>query len=287
MVGIEDLIGISEDKRKEIFRCLDDLMTFKNSSSKLAPVISGYNWYHKIVGPNRIITFSHIHETEAYKQDMLKDLVKLGYDSNTILEYVRDKAGTLLWNLRYKIRDDRGNVLQGLKIRDIRTGEYIDLNEYVKPLSKYREFRGSKGCLIAEDQGWQLDTPFRNKNELLSLVNLFLKKSGEHTYDKNGAEIPESEEERMLRAPWTDAYEAPVLIIGEGALMYSEELPQFNKATKMCLIENNNEISFIVHKKLEFLKNLSHYEKLRMLGFNEELCLGNKPFLEDIDEKTR
>ena len=113
---------------------------------------------------------------------------------------------------------------------------------------------------------------------------MFLKKSGEHIYNEEGEIIPETDEERELRAPWKDAYETPVLLLGESALRYTDELPHFVPATKIALKESSNEISFVIHKNLEQLKNLPHYEQLLCLGFEEEICLGNKPFINYVDE---
>ena len=284
MITIDDLTGISENKRNQAIECLDDLITFKDSEGRLSPIISGYNWYIKLAKYDRIITFSNVHETETYESAMLKDLNKLGYNPNTVLEQIRDKAGAFLWNPIYRIRGDKNDVLVGLKIKDIRTGQYINLQNYIKPLSEYSEFINSKGYLLAEDQGWELNIPFNNKKELMTFVNLFLRKSGTYIYDENGVRIPETYEERILRAPWTDAYRIPVLIIGKSSLKYASELPYFDQATKIFLVENNNELSFIIHKNLDFLRNLSHYEQLKKLGFKEEICLGKKPFLKDIDE---
>lgn len=281
---IDDLTGIPEGKRKQAIECLDDLLTFKDSQGVLSPIISGYNLYITIPEFDSIVTFSNIHETEAYKQDMLRDLSKLGYDPQIILSYIRDKAGTFLHNLELRIRDDEGNLLPGLRIKDIRTGKYLDLEKFSEPLVNYSQLKDAEGYLISEDQGWELDMPFNNQAELLKLVDLFLRKSGMQIYDENGEKIEETDEERKLRLPWADAYRVPVLLLGEAALRYADELPHFTPAIKIALKENSNEISFVIHKNLEQLRNLFHYEQLLHLGFNEERCLGNKPFIDYVDE---
>src|SRR3989338_3494898 len=96
MITIDDLTGIHKTKRKQIIECLDDLLTYRDEQGNLSPIISGYNFYTKLAKSDRLITFSHIHETETYKQDMLRDLVQLGYDSQTILEQIREKSGVFL-----------------------------------------------------------------------------------------------------------------------------------------------------------------------------------------------
>lgn len=284
MIRIDDLTGIPEDKRRQAIECLDDLLTFRDSQDRLSPIISGYNWYTTLPICDSIITLSHIHETEGYKQEMLRDLAGLGYEPQTVLSHIRDKAGMFSWNPTYRIRGDDGKLLPGLRIKDIRTGEYINLEDYTKPLIEYPQFVDSKGYLVAEDQGWELNVPFGDKQELLGLVDLFLRKYGEYIYDENGIKIPETDEEKNLRSPWIDAYRVPMLLLGETALRYADELPHFSPATKIALKENSNEISFVIHKNLERLRNLPHYEQLLRLGFSEEMCLGNKPFLKDVDE---
>ena len=215
---------------------------------------------------------------------MLEDLKKLGYRRRYILERIREKGGTFFWNPDYNIRDGKGRILKRLKIKDLRTGKYVDLRRYKERLKKYDQFRTSKGYLIANNYGWEVDIPFRKKERLLSLVNLFLKKSGDFIYDNSGTIIVERAKERRMRAPWPDSYRVPVLLLGESALKHSEELPDFDPAIKFSLIKNSNEISFVVHKYLEILRSLPHYETLIHLGFSEERCLGNRPFLNEVDQ---
>lgn len=279
-MNIDDLTGISEDRRKKAVGCLDNLMTYEGR-----PVISGYNWFNRVPESGRVITFSHIHETDAYRNAMLGDLESKGYDREHVLSCIRKKSGTFLWDIRYRFREDNWEILQGLQIKDVRTGEYIELEKFNEDsLRAYDQFKKSQGYLIAEDKGWELDLPFKNKAELMLLIDLFLRKSGKYIYDDEGREISETAAQRESRAPWDDAYETPVLVVGETAVKYKEELPQFDSATKLCLIENNNEISFVIHNMLSRLKELPHYEILRELGFKEEACLGNKPFLKTIDQ---
>ena len=155
----------------------------------------------------------------------------------------------------------------------------------MKPLKEYKQFTNAD--LLGENYGWELNMPFNSEGELIKLVDLFLRKSGDHIYDKNGVIIEEIDKEKSLRAPWRDAYETPVLILGEIALKYANKLPHFIPATKIILRENFNEISFIINKNLGLLRNLPHYEQLKRMGFNEELCLGNKPFIIGYVDKER
>ncbi|MEK6874443.1 MAG: hypothetical protein AABX52_01695 [Nanoarchaeota archaeon] len=273
---------IPRHKYKKTFETLDNLLSFRNKD-KLQPVISGYNWYNKISTADRIITFSHIHGSDNYKRAMLNNLEKIGYNQIKIVQHIREKDAAYLWDPNYRIRDDNGTLFTGLRIRDLRTDQYIDLNQFKEHLTENVYYTKCKGNLIAEDKGWQLDFPFNNSYELGNLVDLFLVKSGIHIYDKEGNRIKETFEQFNQRSPWEDAYRTPVLIIGKVAIDLASQLPDFDIATRMVLIENRHEISFIIHKYIQELHLLPQYQTLLRLGFLEEPCLVNKPFLKDIN----
>lgn len=287
MIKITDLRDISPSKRTQIFRCLEDLLTFKDSDGKLTPIITGYNWYTTIPKSDCVITFANIHETEAYKSDMLRSLAEFGYDQNYVLEYIREKAGAFLHDLEFRIRDNKGEVLAGLRIKNIKTGKYLRLNQFLEPLINYPSFKEMDGYLISEDQGWELDMPFYNREELFMFVNLFLRKSGLYLYNPDGGIIKETDDERKSRSPWSDAYETPVLLLGKIALKYIHELPYFTQVTKFSLREGSNEISFVIHRNLGLLRCLPHYKLLLELGFSEESCLGNNTFIIEYVDKKR
>ncbi len=52
------------------------------------------------------------------------------------------------------------------------------------------------------------------------------------------------------------------------------------EARRILLVENGNEISFVIHNKIEILKQNTAYHKLKDLGFIEEPCLANTSFIE-------
>lgn len=280
---ISDLTGIDTTKRNDAIVCLESLLSFKDRKGNLGPIISGYNFYSNIPLSKSTVTFSNMHETEKYKEYMLKDLEKKGYDSKILIGLIRQKTSIFFWNPHYNTRDDKGNILH-TRVKDLRTGTYIPLEKYSSALIDYKEFLHSKGYLLAEGEGWELNMPFGNKEELKYITDLFLIKASRHIYDERGLRIRESAKDKSLRAHWPDAYQTPVLIIGKGTIDYAKELPHFDIATKIALIENNNEVSFIIHRNLNKLKNLNQYNHLCELGFTEEECLCNKPFLNDIDE---
>ena len=284
MVELKDLTGISKQKRIKAISCLDSLLAFRNQDGTLSPIISGYNWYASVPKHDSTVTFSNIHETEAYKKDLLGDLEKLGYNRKTLIEYIRKKCGIFLCDLDFITRDKNDLVLPGLKIKDMRTNMYLNLEKFSKPLSNYPEFKEAEGYLLSEDDGWEIGIPFTNKKEILGIADLFLKKSGLNLYDHNRNVITETKEEMLIRAPWTDAYQVPILLLGETASIYKKELPQFIQATKFSLKENANEINFVICKNLARLKGTAEYIGLLDIGFKEETCFGNYIFIKYIDE---
>ena len=58
---------------------------------------------------------------------MLQDLNRLGYSPQASLKQIRNKGGAFLWDLDFEIRNKKGDILHGLKIKDIRTSQYINL----------------------------------------------------------------------------------------------------------------------------------------------------------------
>src|SRR3989344_8049746 len=100
MIAIENLTGIPAEKRKEITNILEHLV-INSDSNGLSPIISGFNWYNSLIKPDRIITFSHIHETNDYREDMLKSLFEIGYNKGEISNNIRDKGALFLWDLAF------------------------------------------------------------------------------------------------------------------------------------------------------------------------------------------
>lgn len=268
MITIDDLNGIEANKKRVVIDCLDYLLTLRDVGGRPTPVITGYNWYDRLPESDMSITLSHQHQSEGYKQAMFFDLVKsLNYQQEAISSRVRDRGTTHLWNPDYNIRDEKGDILKGLRIKDRRIGQYIDLKNYNEPLDQYAEFKDAQGWLINElGSGWELNMPFGTEEELMRLADLFLRKSYRETVNH-----------------WLDAYKVPVILLGEEAVVHREKLSGFIQATKITLAEGGNEISFVIHKNLELLKSMEQFELLKSFGFKFQECLANKIFIEDID----
>lgn len=285
-MSIYDLKGITPEKLKEAISCLESLLTNKDDSGKLAPIITGYNWYNQQVKGNPAFTLYHIHSSDAYKGDMFEDLHKAGYSKANLETFIRNKAGAFLWEPEFRITDDSGIPYPGLIIRDALSGKYLDMASYKKPLIYHPESLNTRS-LIAEDHGWELNIPFQDKVSLLRLVELFEMKSGKYRYDENGAILTETEDEKFFRTPWNGAYETPVILIGKAAITFEEYLPSFVRARRFSLNEGSDEISFIINKKFHSLECSKHYSRLLDIGFCEEPCLGNKKFIKEYIDKDR
>ncbi len=246
------LPNIDPKKVEQARLVLDDLVT--------QTIISGYNWYDRVSDLTRVVTFSHLHETEDYRQAMSNDMQQLGYSAEDINNNTRPKSGCYRWERDFVFRDDNGNVFPNLIVRRA-SGEYLDLAKYPeKTLANVPELKNER--LYGENKGWELDLEFKTKENLLQLVALFLNKSSKKT-----------------PGHWPGAYDVPVLIIGEQAKAYASELPDFIEAKRLVLVENGNEISFIIHERFEDLLKHSAYQVLSGLGFTVESCLGNKTFV--------
>ena len=283
MIRLEDLTNIPE--REAIKHCLDFLLTRRDEEGFVDPIITGYNYYSPIPQASRVIIFSHMYETKNYKEDMLKDLETMSYSKEDIDENIREKLAIFLWSPKFLIRNEEGVIYNSLRIRDTRTGKFIDLERFKLCLGEREEYSTSFSYLIGESQGWQLDMPLSSKKELFNLIRLFLKRSGKDLYYNQGLVIPETEEEKDIRSPWKGAYETPVLLLGESVLGYSNELAQFSPITRFILNKNSNEASFVIHRNLRRLVQLPQYKELINFGFIEEKCLGNNAFIKEYVDK--
>ena len=258
MIPIAELPNIDPKKTEKTRQILDALLIQK--------IISGYNWYDAVSTVPRVITFSHMHESEDYYAAMFKDMQSLGYSHQRIDASTRSKFATYRWEKDFVFRDANDDFFPDLRIRSL-SGEYLDLTKYSgKTLEDVTELKDEK--LFGDNKGWELNLEFKSKKRLLELVNLFVQKSS-----------------RKSAKHWPGAYDVPVLIIGEQAKAYVSELPDFVEARKIALFENDNEVSFVIHEKLDDMLKHPLYTELSQLGFVEEVCFGNRPFIEAYVDK--
>ena len=110
-------------------------------------------------------------------------------------------------DLKFNTSGEDSKPLFGLKIYNLRTKEYINLERYPGSLRDYEKFQNEEGNLVVDDSGWQLNIPFYNKERLIELANLFLERS-----------------DKAKKTHWKDAYETPIIVIGEKALECKDEL---------------------------------------------------------------
>ncbi len=217
---------------------------------------------------------------------MKRDLEAFGYSAGKITRHIRKMGGAYFHDPEFNVRDEAGALYPALRVKNVRTQQYLNLNEYALPLIEYEEFRRSPNILVAHHRGWQLDLPVKDLDELTRLANLFLEKSESARRNTQGYIIKETAEERMVRAPWPGAYETPVLIVGREITAPSLQIPGFGPAVKLSLIENRGEVSFVIAEKYLALQKTSAFSHLMGLGFSEEPCLANNAFIRYIN-KTR
>ncbi len=260
MLTLGDLGGIPEEKKQDVRLALERLLAFR-THGQLKPIITGYGWLDRPASSDRVVTFSHSHETEAYKQAMLEDLANAGLGDAT--DKIRNKGSAYLWKPQFRHRDERGRVLPGKIIKDLETGEMVDLRKYKLPLSRYAKFKNSFGRLVCEDGlEWQIDVPFKTKAELLQLSALFVRGA----YGAGG---------------WPAPYDLPLIIIGRAARKYLNDARinnNFSLATRFYLVCGENEINFIIGKALQRLEGSNEHGVLKESGFRKEACLVNTQF---------
>ncbi len=267
MVSIDELTDIPKEIREEAIRCLDELLTYKDEDGNLAPIISGYNWYRKLPIADPAITLTNIHESEDYKEDMFADLEKLGYKRESLEGCIREKTGIFFWRPTFNIRETKGKILPGLRIKNIKSGELLNLSHFSgENLLGYPELDGN---LKAEDHGWEINIESKNTIELVKLAKLFTKKGLYRDKEEN--------------KHWRSAYRVPVIILGKKAADHREKLKNYYPARKFSLRRKRNEISFIIEKNLSRLKESFQYTILKEVGFEEELCLANIEFIKYIN----
>jgi hypothetical protein len=250
---------IDSHKREVIIKILDDLLSTK--------ILSGYNLYPSPMSCKRIVAVSHSHETEAYRQEMVADLINLGYTKQKIEESIRSKYACIRWEKDFVFRDNQGNLFPHLKIRTNKS-DYLDLSKYAQStLEGVPELADIP--LFEENLGWQLDLEFNGESELVSLVNLF------------GLRASRAKENH-----WVDAHTIPFLIVGNEVRKYTHPaLNQLVKATFMILEENGNEVSFVINKTMDKLKAIDAYGLLCRLSFKESVCYGSKQFIDAYVDK--
>jgi hypothetical protein len=261
-------------------KTVERLLTGHNSSNE--KIISGYNYYPRIasVNSNKILTFSNMHETKDYFASMMKDILSSGYPNDYVLMQVRDKYGTYRWEPNFRFRDDKGKVYPDLRIKDTRNNKYVDFS--IIPFASFEE-AGYTATEVSdfsgENKGWEINIGCDLVKDIIKLASLFVSKSSILPFDKNGMPKPETLEDKEIRDPWPDAYDTPVLIIGGDINQIREKVSSFIPAKIIRLEKDNKELSFIINSNFEKLKRIKEYDSLIELGFKEEDCLANLPFI--------
>ncbi len=266
-----DLIAVQaipEQTKNEAVQILDNLI-MKN-------IITGYSWYDKNPASDRVVTFAHSHEESEYKRRMIASLMRsLCAPRSYFDDKFRDKGSAYRWELEFKFRDEKGKLQPCKRVKDTRTGLYVNLSKYESPLKRNPECQDLEGHLVGENPcEWEINLPFNRKKILLRLANLFARKSGE----------------RGEKDTWPNPYNVPIIIIGKRAIACAEELKKdYVQAIRFYLATENKhtygEISFVIQEKLSYLRSSSGCVGLQKLGFELEQCLVNKSFADYLNKE--
>ena len=171
---------------RRIQRTLDSLLRERN--------ISGYNYFPMPSYRTKYSLFlRNYHESSDYLLDVIKSLHELEYITiNTWLE-TRAKYSFTRWKKEYRIRDDKGELLN-LKVRDKKG--YINLSVINSKTLEGVFPEGYISELIGEDFGYEINIHSNKKEEILKNAELFLEKS--YIFNKDS---------------WKDAYKVPAIIL--------------------------------------------------------------------------
>ena len=265
--------------KEKVINILESLL--KGNNSSLEKVISGYNHFPECIDLKNynILTFSHMHETKTYLSAVMEELKSLEYFNSMVLKK-RDKYGFFRWEPGFKFRDDNGKVYSVIKIKDMITGKYLNLESLEGSTLKEAGFSEEQiKNLTCENKGWEMNMASDNEKNIIKLTNLFVKKSSIDKFDDNGNITIETEEEKALRCPWPDAYEIPVLIVGGEIEKIRERIKGFVPVKLFKHQSKGGEYSFIIDEKYSLLKKLKEFDRIFELGFKEEVCLANIPFI--------
>ena len=104
---------------------------------------------------------------QAEREELDRKLLSSGfvYNLNNPSLYIINSSKQLLitGDLKFNTSGEDSKPLFGLKIYNLRTKEYINLERYPGSLRDYEKFQNEEGNLVVDDSGWQLNIPFYNK----------------------------------------------------------------------------------------------------------------------------
>ena len=188
-------------------------------------------------------SLSNFHETEAYLEDVIRDINSLNLSVNI---QIRDRQTAFRWKSKHRFRDDNNEIYPNIKIRnkeEIINLEAIEAQTFIE--AKYSpEFCAN---LICENKSYEINITCNLQEEIFQLAYFF----EEHSLIGN------------LNA-WRDAYETPAIIIEGQELKIEgfEEIFLFRKRT------SSFEASFLMPTNRLFI--LPYFEK-QMVYANQEL----------------
>ena len=151
---------------EKIEQTLENLVTPKNSLGR--QIITGYNFFSKClyIEDYAILTLSHIHTNLQYFLRVQEALQEMSYPNKDVGLSRRDKRGVYKWKPKFRIRDDEGELYKDLKIKNIETGDYHNLERI--PYGTLREAGFSDAeidKLVGQDKGYEINIFLSNEED--------------------------------------------------------------------------------------------------------------------------
>lgn len=200
---------------------------------------------------NPVLVLSNLHETLPYREAVMEDLKERGYPNQEMSVDVKKRKGFTRWDLEYRIRDDEGKLLAGLRIKE--KDKYLNLEEI--PTGTIEEAGFSEEyvrSLIGINDAYEIRIQSSNHEAVLGLARLFL--------DKTNPRSPRA---------WPDAYGVPVVF-----LLGTEIIEGFTPVTMYQQRRKRDNLSFVQRNVPEDIEKV-----LEENGFEQGNCLANSLFV--------
>lgn len=215
--------------------------------------ISGFNRSSSAydLSDTSVLVLSNLHETAPYREAVLEDLRKIGYPNPEINVGVKRRKGFTRWDLDYRIRDDKGKQLVGLRIKE--KEKYLDLDKI--PTDTLEEAGFSEEyiqSLIGINDCYEIRIQSSIPETVQGLARLFLDKTNPR-YAK----------------PWPDLYGVPVIF-----LLGIESTEGFTPVTMYQQKGKRNNLNFIQRNVPKEIKKILEED-----GFEQANCLANSLFV--------
>src|SRR3989338_862129 len=195
-----------------------------------------------------ILVLSNLHETIPYREAVLKDLKAYA----DICVDVHKKIGFTRWRPDYRIRDDKGDLFPGIKIKDKQ--KYLKLEDIQSGTLREAGFATEYiRTLIGINNAYEIRIESPNHNTVQCLAKMFIDRTNSLSLE-----------------PWPDDYDIPVIF-----LLGAETMPDFLPVTMYQQRRRRDSLNFVQKKLAQEIE-----KQLEGNGFEKAYCLANSLFVE-------